>query len=154
MSSSGHESAAVRRFEEEKLYYMHAKILCINDVIRYSPFENFNFWQHDLSDCFEFLKLLKIEISLNFFEMIIFKWKPEMTQKWLKGTKMFTRSWQPMTGRIFSPVLHDLGFLKRSERNLNGSKRVRDTIFVEFWYILVWVQWVWVQDSGFGLVQG
>ena len=59
---------------------------------------------------------------LKFFEMIIFKWKPEMTQKWLKGTKMFTRSWQPMTGGIFSPVLHDLGFLKRSERNLSGSK--------------------------------
>ena len=32
--SSVHESAAIRRFEEEKLYYMHAKILCINDVIR------------------------------------------------------------------------------------------------------------------------
>ena len=32
--SSVHESVAVRRFEEEKLYYMHAKILCINDVIR------------------------------------------------------------------------------------------------------------------------
>ena len=46
-----------------------------------------------------------------------------MTQKWLKGAKMFTRSWQPMTERIFSPVLRDLRFLKRSEWNLTWDTR-------------------------------
>ena len=77
---------------------------------------------------FQFLKLLKIEISLNFFEMIIFKWKPEMTQKWLKGTKMFTRSWQAMTGGIFSPVLHDPG---RGQKGIKvGQKLVYGQLFL------------------------